>query len=458
MNHPTIKAQTMWLRSSKRRTSVSEPTPATIAKAEGPSMSTSECADVTALLASLDRSLAIIEFKPDGTIVKANENFLKTMGYRLNEVVGQHHRIFVTETYGLSEAYSQFWNELAQGKFQSGEFERQGRNNRSVWIQATYNPVFDSAGRVVKVVKFAADITEQKQMIAEIQNRSSAVIEFEPNGTIITANSLFLSTMGYNLEEICGRHHRMFLFSEDSAKPEYSQFWKRLSSGEIRTGEFRRMHKRGNEVWLHGAYNPVFDSKGHVVRIIKSVANITEQHIAKQRASEMGSQLAQNTIELTQSIAEISQRISRTARLAKDAEKGAAHAHDSVAQLNQSSAAIGDVVNLIQDLTEQTNLLALNATIEAARAGEFGRGFAVVAGEVKELANQTAKATKDIRKSIEQIQLNMADVVSAIQVITNHVGDVSSNTLGVASSVEQQSVLMQGLDRTARELQTLTRA
>lgn len=411
---------------------------------------------ITGIMDALDRSQAVIEFLPDGTIITANQNFLSVLGYSLQDVQGQHHRMFVEPSYAASDGYTQFWKDLNSGEFQCAEYLRIGRGGKEVWIQATYNPVLGDDGQVIKVVKFATDISAIKEAQADIQNRSQAVIEFEPDGTIITANQLFLATVGYTLAEIKGKHHRIFMFDEDAATPEYADFWRSLSAGNFNQGEFRRVSRSGEELWLQGAYNPILDAKGAVVRVVKGVANITEQVNAKEHASSVGNSIAQSVTEMSSAIEEISQRVSRTADLAKTAEENAGAATEIVNELNAGSVNIGKVVSLIEGLAEQTNLLALNATIEAARAGESGRGFAVVASEVKELANQTAKATSDISASIEGIQGNINDVVSAIQGIANGVTEVSTNTTGVAASVEEQSVLMSGLSSTAEELISLT--
>ena len=170
-----------------------------------------------ALVSAINRSQAVIEFETDGTIITANENFLGAVGYSLEEIQGQHHRMFVEPEYARSSEYRQFWRTLGKGEYQSAEFKRLAKGGREIWIQASYNPIFDSAGRVSKVVKFATDITEQKTRSAEHEaqiaaiNRSQAVIEFNTDGTIVNANDNFLGAVGYTLREIQGRHHRLFV-------------------------------------------------------------------------------------------------------------------------------------------------------------------------------------------------------------------------------------------------------
>lgn len=411
--------------------------------------------DTQHILESLERSQAVIEFEPDGTIIRANDNFLKTVGYSSSEIVGQHHRMFVDPVYASSAAYRDFWNSLQSGEFKSAEFKRFANGNRVVWIQATYNPVLDEHGRVVKVIKFATDITRQKESSREIQDRSQAVIEFLPDGTILEANDLFLATVGYTLDQIQGQHHRMFMNDVDKASEEYRTFWSRLASGTFIQGEFRRVNKNGDEIWLQGAYNPILDMKGNVERVVKSVSDITDRKRGEEQSREVGKMIAESVSEMSNAIGEISERISRTASLAKDAESNAGNATQEVEKLADCSESINKVVDLIQDLADQTNLLALNATIEAARAGEAGRGFSVVASEVKELASQTGLATNNIRDSVKAIQSNIQAVVSTIQIISGGVSEVSNNTDSIASSVEEQSIVMSGLSSNAEQLRTI---
>ena len=403
-------------------------------------------------LKSVERSQAVIEFEPDGTILRANDAFLGAVGYSASEIVGQHHRMFVDPSYAQSASYQEFWQALGRGEFQAAEFQRFGKGGREIWIQATYTPIFDDGGSVVKVVKFATDITQQKLVQAEIQNRTQAVIEFEPDGTIITANDLFLSTVGYTLSEIKGKHHRIFMQPEDAATADYANFWRELASGNYKVGEFRRVRRDGGELWLRGAYNPVFDRSGMVEKVVKGVSDITDEVVNHQRALEIGSSVARSVTELSEAIAEISERVSRTASLAKNAAGATEQSERLVQDLGQSSSRISNVVHLIQDLADQTNLLALNATIEAARAGEAGRGFAVVATEVKALATQTTSATDDIRRDVETIQASIDDVIASIDRIKSGIDEVNNNTTNVAASVEEQTVVTANLRVTAESL------
>ncbi|MEM7273537.1 MAG: PAS domain-containing methyl-accepting chemotaxis protein [Actinomycetota bacterium] len=408
------------------------------------------------IIESLDRSLAFIAFDPTGHILRANANFLGAMGYTMEEIQGKHHRLFVSRDDAEDPSYQAFWDRLRAGEAQTAEFQRFGKGNKEVWIQATYSPVFDSTGQVVMVVKFASDITAQKVSQREIKDRTQAAIEFDPTGRILDATPLFLQTVGYSLNEIKGQHHRMFMPPEDAQSEEYAQFWPALARGEAKQGQFRRVDAQGNELWLQGAYNPVFGNGGEVEKIMKAVSNITDEVHAKHQADRVGRAIAQSVNEMTSAIAEISENINRTANLAQTAEVSSADATRMVSELNDSSVTIGRIVEVIQALSGQTNLLALNATIEAARAGEAGQGFAVVANEVKMLANQTGEASGDIAASVEKIQSDIASVVEVISGIAEAVSDVSEMTTTVASAVEEQSALMAGMNDSADELLTLS--
>ncbi|QDV54251.1 Biofilm dispersion protein BdlA [Rosistilla oblonga] len=412
----------------------------------------SEPSSHSQIYSALDRSQAIIEFDPTGKILTANKNFLNCLGYTIEEIRGQHHRIFVAPHYADSAEYKDFWNALANGEFQSSEYQRFGKNHKEIWIQATYNPVRDQAGKVYKVVKFAVDISAKRLAAIDAINKTQACIEFRPDGTILTANPRFCDAMGYSLDEIRGHHHRMFCDPEWTKSNDYVAFWNALSRGQFQQDEYKRFAKGKREIWLQATYNPVFDAKGNVEKVVKYATDISHQMENKRQASEVGSSIAASVTEMAQAIDEISQNIAQTATLAQTATTDANAATQCVEELNSNSKSIGKVVGVIQDLAEQTNLLALNATIEAARAGEAGRGFAVVATEVKQLATQTAKATNSIETNVADIQSNIEQVVRSIKGIADGVSEVSTNTTTAAAAVEEQSVLMSGLSSTAQKL------
>jgi len=239
-----------------------------------------------ALADALGRSQAVIEFGMDGTILTANDNFLKTLGYTLGEIQGKHHGMFVDPSERDSAAYRDFWAKLNRGEYQAAEYKRIGKGGKEIWIQATYNPVLDAGGKPVKVVKFATDITAHKirsmedaGQIAAI-GRAQAVIAFEMNGTIVTANENFLRVMGYTLAEIQGRHHSMFVEQAERDSAAYREFWARLNRGENQSAEYKRVGKGGKEVWIIASYNPVLDEKGKPFRVVKFATDVTSQKLS----------------------------------------------------------------------------------------------------------------------------------------------------------------------------------
>jgi PAS domain S-box-containing protein len=234
---------------------------------------------------AINKSQAIIEFNLDGTIITANDNFLSTMGYTLSEIQGQHHRIFVDSDYANSNEYRDFWLALSRGEFQKAEYKRKGKADRIVWLQATYNPIFDINGKVNRVVKFATVITDQKLKNIEFEGQISAikkaqaVIEFNMDGTILNANDNFLANMGYSLAEIKGQHHRMFVEKDYSFSEDYKQFWAKLNRGEYQTAEYKRIGKGGKEIWLQATYNPILDLTGKPFKVIKFATVVTDQKL-----------------------------------------------------------------------------------------------------------------------------------------------------------------------------------
>lgn len=245
-------------------------------------------------LSAISKASAVIEFELDGTIITANENFLKTVGYSLDEIKGKHHRIFCDSAYTESSDYREFWRKLGSGDFHTGEYQRFGKGGREIWISASYNPIFDMSGKQFKVVKYATNITAQKLENAETAgklkaiNKAQAVIEFEPDGTIITANENFLKVTGYSLDDIKGKHHRIFCESSYVDSMEYSSFWKKLQRGEYDVGEYKRFGRGGKEVWISASYNPILDMNGKFLKVVKFATDITATKLtAAENAGKM---------------------------------------------------------------------------------------------------------------------------------------------------------------------------
>ncbi len=242
-------------------------------------------ADMKGQIEAISKSQAVIEFKMDSTILHANDNFSKTVGYELDEIKGKHHSMFAEPSYSSSAEYRQFWEKLNRGEYDTGQYKRIGKGGKEVWIQASYNPIMDMNGKPFKVVKYATDITEAKLRAADFEgqlgavSKAQAVIEFNMDGTIVTANDNFLKTLGYTLDEIKGKHHSMFAEPGFSGSAEYRAFWEKLNRGEYDSGQYKRIGKGGKEVWIQASYNPIMNMNGKPFKVVKYAKDITEQKL-----------------------------------------------------------------------------------------------------------------------------------------------------------------------------------
>ncbi len=401
-------------------------------------------------LMAVDRVQAVIEFNLDGTIVTANENFLKTLGYSLSEIQGKHHSMFIEPQQRDSAAYREFWAKLGRGEYEAGEFKRIGKGGKEVWILASYNPILDEKGKAFKVVKYATDITEAKLNTADLSGqiaaigKSQAVISFNLDGTVQTANDNFLNTLGYALSEIQGRPHSMFVAPSERDGAAYREFWTALRRGEYQAGEFKRIGKGGKEIYIQASYNPILDMNGRPFKVVKYASDVTQQVIARMKSEHvrgMMDSVAAGAEELNASVREISEAMTKSRDTATDAVSKVEAADGQAQRLSQAAESMTGIVQLIGDITGQINLLALNATIESARAGEAGRGFAVVASEVKNLANQAKQATDRIGQEIGSLNGISGDVVNALTSIKQAIQNVSHYVTSTAAAVEEQSTV-----------------
>ena len=362
---------------------------------------------------AIDRAQGVIEFDLKGNIVTANENFLAVIGYSLDEIVGCHHAMFVDPSYAASTDYRQFWANLADGQYAGGEFRRLGKGGKPVWIQATYNPIFDPEGRPVRVVKFASDITETKTRAIDNAGkvraieRSMGVIEFGLDGHILSANSNFLNIIGYDLKDIVGKHHRVVCDPDYVRSIDYQYFWEKLNRGEYDAGRYRRIARGGREIWIQASYNPVFDAEGKLEKIVKFATDITRQvrdeTLVREHSSAMATSI-QDLIEAVSAISRESGALSSDTQSAADVgTKAMSQSIEAMVQIEKANIEIGEFIRDIEAIATKTNLLALNATIEASRAGEHGKGFSVVAQEVNNLATRSASSALQITKAMEMV-------------------------------------------------------
>ncbi len=500
---------------------------------------------------AIGKSQAVIEFDTYGNIITANDNFLATVGYTLEDIVGKHHSIFVTETERESEDYRTFWEKLALGQFYSGEFHRVAKDGSDIWIQATYNPILDVNGKPIKVVKYASNITEQKVQNAyfegqlEAIGKSQAVIEFNMDGIIQTANDNFLQTLGYTLDEIKGKHHSMFVDASYRSTHEYAAFWESLREGTFSSGEYKRIGKNGKEIFIQATYNPILDHNGKPFRVVKFATDITgrtqavdeikhvmerltegdltvsiehalegefkvlggsiNQFIEEMRGTILNINSAVETIntasseialgnsdlssrteqqassleETASSMEELTGTVKLNAENAEQANALAAQASqiateggdvigkvvNTMTLINDSAQEISDIIGVIDGIAFQTNILALNAAVEAARAGEQGRGFAVVASEVRSLAQRSAEAAKDIKElisdSVSKIasgnQLvvksgdTMGEVVTAIKRVNDIMSEIAAASSEQAAGIEEVSRAVVQMDEMTQQ-------
>jgi methyl-accepting chemotaxis protein len=413
--------------------------------------------DFAGQIEAAHRSQAVIEFELDGTVITANDNFLKTLGYTLAEIKGKHHRMFVAEDERNSAAYANFWSDLNRGKYFIAESKRIRKDGKEVWIQASYNPVLDAQGKPWKVVKFATDITEQKlrnaDAIGQIDaiGKAQCVIEFDMNGMVLAANENFLTTFGFRLDEIKGKHHRMFVEDTEHNSSEYRSFWDKLQNGQFQSGEYKRICKGKKVIWVQASYNPILDLNGKPFKVVKFATDTTRQVLARvgnERVSATLETVAGSAEQLNASVREIAEAMSKSRETATNAVD---RVHDADAQahrLYDATQSMSVIVEIINDITGQINLLALNATIESARAGEAGRGFAVVASEVKNLANQAREATSKIGSEIGEVTAISNGVLSGLSQIKQAIDSVNDYVVNTAAAVEQQSAVTNEMSST----------
>jgi len=498
---------------------------------------------------ALDRAAAIVEYDLAGQILNANASFCRLIGYSLAELKGRQDSLFVAPS--QTGACHALWDGLRRGEPQTGVFQRIAKGGREIFIQAAYSPVPGPGGRVQKILALAMDVTADQLKMAELSSvrdaisRSQAMIEFTPTGEIVTANDNFLQALGYRLDEIKGRHHRMFVDPAYVQSAAYADFWSALGRGEYVSAEFQRLAKGGEAVWIQASYNPVFDAGGKVVKVIKVATDVTPRvkavkaladglgalaannlghrlrtqfdpafeplradfnqavsqlqtalrsvvqatsHVSSgsdeiaNAAEDLSKRTEQQAASLEQTAAALDQitaTVRRSAEAARQAatsasdakrvaEKSGAVMHDAVGAMSEIEASarqISQIIGVIDEIAFQTNLLALNAGVEAARAGDAGRGFAVVAQEVRALAQRSADAAKQIKSlistSAEQVERGvrlvgqtgaaLSGIVDKVSAIDDDLSEMTRASQEQSSGLHQVNSAVNHMDQVTQQ-------
>jgi methyl-accepting chemotaxis protein len=516
-------------------------------------------ADFEGQITAIGKSQGVIEIGLDGTILKANETYLNMLGYAESELVGENVSMVLDPSFAKSDAYRNLWDKLVNGGTDAGQYKRIAKDGHEVWIQASYNPIYNLKGKPFKVVNYTMDITEAKLKAADNAGQISGihqtqgVIEFDLTGKILSVNENFLNIAGYSENEVVGKHHSMFVEPAYRMSHEYKAFWDALNRGEAQVGQVKRIGKGGAVVWMQAIYNPILDMNDKPFKVVKYATDITEQHnnaetlasaVAETQsiienakvgdlrnrvpldgksgsiaslcdgvnalmdkmtevvvqvreasetintaAGEISSgnndlssrteQQASSLEETAASMEELASTVKQNAENSKQANQLASAASGvavkggevvgqvvtTMTSINESAKKIEDIISVIDGIAFQTNILALNAAVEAARAGEQGRGFAVVAGEVRNLAQRSATAAKEIKElitdsvsktaqgtaQVEEAGKTMHEIVTSVQRVTDIMAEITAASVEQSTGIDQVNQAVTSMDEVTQQ-------
>ena len=367
---------------------------------------------------SLESEMLCLTLDAEGRVEWANTNFLQELAYQASAILGRPIEELVPAHVRQDSFQLRFKNALTRGEHFAGTVRLMRGNGKEAWLRSIVQPVRDASGRIKRFSIFSSDLTRTIEASREHENligalvRSTAVIEFDLGGHVLTANDRFLNGMGYTLAQIQGKHHRMFCEPQEYNSEAYAQFWQRLNAGEFVAARFKRVDSHGRAVWLEATYNPVLDANDRLYKVVKFATVITDQVTREQAVSDAANIAYSTSVQTENSAQRGTAVVTQAVGVMRDLAQHMQQAGEGIEALNAQSQVIGSIVKTISGIAEQTNLLALNAAIEAARAGEQGRGFAVVADEVRQLASRTSKATEEIVGVVRQNQDMARDAVS----------------------------------------------